>query len=611
MCPRQKARLVNDLELLRRYEPVLRFTYGELFFPCAVDPYVERSSLWRREPDGKLKQIVAPHALTLERLAEHREIEPGQTLFLQFVQEPLEGIPYQRWKHRVGRPRFQAPGRLARVGIAARLLDSFFSLSLLLRGTVPGGTTGAAAIQYSEIMSRRPQYVYYGRVTREGGYIILHYLFFYAMNDWRTSFHGVNDHEADWEQIFVYLAEQPEGPPTPEWIAYASHDYTGDDLRRRWDDPTIVREGDHPVVFVGAGSHSSYFERGEYLHDVQLAFLKPLYSALHIGERLWRNVLRQGDPEALVDRIEGFLSVPFVDYARGDGLAVGPGHDAAWSPVLICDDTGWVHEYRGLWGYDARDPLAGETAPGGPKFNRDGTVRQTWHNPLGWSGLHKVAPTPLATNTLRLHLAELGVELVGTESKIEQLVQALPQLDLEVRALQKSNHSQELRRQQETELRNQSDALNDLFTTRAALAERIRATKLFLQQIEKTGNFGDPQGHIRRRRVPESETVLQQSKLAEGWAALSIGLLLFLFIGLMLSGVASWIAVLALVIGMFLLVEAFLYGKLERLLLNATIILAVLATGVLLWEFFWYVLIAGAVALATLIITDNVRELRG
>lgn len=602
---------MSDLELLRRYEPVLRFTYGELFSPCAVDPYVEKSSLWLRGSTGRLEQVVPSDRLTLDTLAEHHEIEPGQTLFLQFVQEPLEGVSYQRWKHRVGRPRFQAPGRLARVGITARLLDSFFSLSLLLRGTVPGGTTGAAAVQYAEIMARRPEYVYYGRVTREGGYLILHYLFFYAMNDWRTSFHGANDHEADWEQVLVYLAEQPDGEPLPEWVAYASHDYSGDNLRRRWDDPTITRDGDHPVVFVGAGSHSSYFEKGEYLHSVQLVFLKPLFSALHIGERLWRNVLRQGDPEALVDRIEGFLSVPFVDYARGDGLTVGPKQEAGWTPVVICDDMGWVHEYRGLWGYDARDPLGGETAPGGPKFNRNGTVRQTWHNPLGWSGLHKVAPTPLAGDTLRQHLAELAAELVATESEIEKVVQALPQLELEGRALQKSNHSQQLLQQQQTTLREQEEALNDLFTARAALAERIRASKVFLKQIEETGDFGDPQGHIHRRHMPQSETVVQQSKLAEGWAALSIGLLLLFFVGLMLSGVASWIAILALVIGMFFLVEAFLYRRLERLALNATIILAVLATGVLIWEFFSYVLIAGAVALATLIITDNVRELRG
>lgn len=78
-----------------------------------------------------------------------------------------------------------------------------------------------------------PRRVYYARVVREGGYIILHYMFFYPMNDWRSSFYGVNDHESDWEQIFIYLADDNQDHPTPRWVAYASHDFTGDDLRRR------------------------------------------------------------------------------------------------------------------------------------------------------------------------------------------------------------------------------------------------------------------------------------------------------------------------------------------------------------------------------------------
>ena len=31
---------MSDLDLLRQYEPILRFTQGELFFPRAVDEYV-------------------------------------------------------------------------------------------------------------------------------------------------------------------------------------------------------------------------------------------------------------------------------------------------------------------------------------------------------------------------------------------------------------------------------------------------------------------------------------------------------------------------------------------------------------------------------------------
>ena len=46
------ARDADDLELLRRYEPILRFTHGELFFPMPAELYVEASTCWparRRE----------------------------------------------------------------------------------------------------------------------------------------------------------------------------------------------------------------------------------------------------------------------------------------------------------------------------------------------------------------------------------------------------------------------------------------------------------------------------------------------------------------------------------------------------------------------------------
>ena len=210
----------------------------------------------------------------LKKLAEFKEVSTGHTLYLQLVEKPLEALEYQQWLRRAERPVFHAPGRLARVGLLSRLLGSLFNLTLLLRGTVPGGTAAAVDIKYREMRQRDPRYVYYGRVIREGGYVILHYLFFFAMNDWRSSFYGVNDHEADWEQVFVYLSEEKEGDPEPRWAAYASHDFSGDDLRRRWDDPELRKFDDtHPMIFAGAGSHASYFELGEYKMSVEPAFL--------------------------------------------------------------------------------------------------------------------------------------------------------------------------------------------------------------------------------------------------------------------------------------------------------------------------------------------------
>ena len=40
--------------------------------------------------------------------------------------------------------------------------------------------------------------------------------------------------------------------------------------RRRWDDPDLTIEGEHPVIFAGLGSHSGAHLAGEYLttHDI-------------------------------------------------------------------------------------------------------------------------------------------------------------------------------------------------------------------------------------------------------------------------------------------------------------------------------------------------------
>ncbi len=90
----------------------------------------------------------------------------------------------------------------------------------------------------------------------------------------------------------------------PVWIACAAHDYTGDDLRRRWDDPLLVKEGDHPVLHAGAGSHASYFERGEYLTIVPLPALRGVKGLLGAIRDLWRDILRQPDPGDLATSLE-------------------------------------------------------------------------------------------------------------------------------------------------------------------------------------------------------------------------------------------------------------------------------------------------------------------
>ncbi len=305
--------------------------------------------------------------------------------------------------------------------------------------------------------------VYYGRVIREGGYIILHYLFFFPMNDRRSSFHGVNDHESDWEQILIYLTEDGELDPQPQWVAFASHDFSGDDLRRRWDDPEVEKsEGTHPVIYAGAGSHASYFAKGEFLMQVAPAFLVPLRDIGIALDRLWTNTLRQGTPLNLEKAIQALQGIPFVDYARGDGRSIGPGQMDKWSPILIGDQDGWVDGYRGLWGLDTWDPLGGERAPSGPKYNRDGSVRLSWRAPLAWAGLDKVLPPRQALAAMEQFLTDLRSEQSLLIAQIDSQREQVRKLELEVEILRSTEYLSRLVVQRELDLNEAEAKLQDV-----------------------------------------------------------------------------------------------------------------------------------------------------
>ena len=148
------------------------------------------------------------------------------------------------------------------------------------------------------LLANDDRHIYHGRVVKEGGWIILQYWFFYLYNNWRSGFNGANDHEADWEMVCVYLAHDAEVTCGPSG-GLASHDYTGDDLRRRWDDPEIQKVGNHPVIFVGAGSHGSYFSAGEYLTELELKFLAPAARLVEFVAGRWRAIQSRSDPDEL------------------------------------------------------------------------------------------------------------------------------------------------------------------------------------------------------------------------------------------------------------------------------------------------------------------------
>jgi uncharacterized small protein (DUF1192 family) len=614
----------DAVDLLRRFEPVLRSTKGNRFYPMDVESYVRACSLWVQRPDEEAVCVVPDGKLTLENIAQQPHDESGAVHFLKFTDlrdlkrpasrggrfkvfrsRAARGFKESREAFRAGR------GRLARVGYFSRFIDAIYSISLLARGRVPGEAAAAASVAYERIMAEHEHYKYHGRVVRQDGWVILQYWIFYPFNDWRSGFFGANDHEADWETVFVYLSESGAGEVSPEWVAYAAHDYTGDNLRRRWDDPEVEKVGEHPVVYIGAGSHASYYAPGEYLTELTLPLPARVARAAGAMRDFWRERMGQyaGDDEE--DGPSSHLRIPFVDYARGDGLTIGPGGDREWSPPRLMQDPppAWVAEYRGLWGLYARDPFQGENAPAGPMYNRDKTVRRGWYDPVGWAGLDKVPPPDEALEAVLDRHREIEARCAALQVEIDGKSRQLKKLGVEVAAMRDRSHldiSYETETKRVGELSKEVDRLRAQLATDEAVAESL---KDYADRL-RTGEREPPRAHITRAHQPASETELRLSRVAEAWAAVSVSLMLISFVGIALFEREHLISMLVISIALFAFVEAGFRGRLVKLISSVNIGLAVVAALILVYEFFWQLVVAVVLILGLYVLWDNLRELR-
>jgi hypothetical protein len=599
----------TDVDVLRAFEPIVRYTQGEKFFPMDVERYLRACSLWLYIPDGSDEEVVAEGALTMEALVQRRDAPFGSLFYLRFIgtldlQESAQALIGQRQLAKRQQSEFHAGvGRLARGGLLPRLGDGLFSLSLLLRGNVPGATAAAAALKYADLRERDEQYIYQGRVVRQSGWTICQYWFFFAYNPWRSGFHGVNDHESDWEMISVYLYEDA-GELIPEWVAYASHDFHGADLRRRWDDRSdleLIEQ--HPVVYAGAGSHASYFRRGEYQAEVPIpAPQRVRWLAEKLGG-FWRTTLGQ------VDDTHSPLRIPFIDFARGDGLAIGPGQANEWTPNLIDETTPWASKYRGLWGLYAQDPISGENAPAGPMYDRDGSPRPSWFNPLGFAGLDQVPPPPLELDLLERECARLETRQSELDRLIPGETAILQEFGVRLRSMHGSPHLATEAAKLEAEAAAQAAELTALRKERPeneAVLEGLR------RRIERRRTRGadDPRAHIRRAAEPVPASKMRFNRAAELWAALSISLLLFGLAAVILVAPGNvWAALVTLVI-LLVVGESILRGTFIRTVNRVAVVLALIAVVVLLNHYRELTLVALLIGLAVFLLYQRLRELR-
>jgi hypothetical protein len=372
--------------LHEKYVPILQFARGERFFPMAVDDFLRYSVLRQR---GVERPLVRERRITPGLL--RRAYEGRLDVFVQSVPSSLaDQNVAAMWSRDVLESVVDLSYRTSRwqQGLA-RVAYSWFSaktapatqlfwwnnlvMSLLGQGkqssqdlprlNLPPEIRQAALANYERSQTQGPGYTYYYRTTRDAEYLCLQYWFFYGYNDWATTFGGMNDHEGDWEGLYLFFELDPAGRPTepPAYVTFVGHHSR---LTKPWVHRDVTREGNHPVAYVAAGSHATYPERKRYE----------------------------------IMKIYGL-----VDDATGDGLAIQP---SDWRPGVDLDAAPWASAFLGGWGTRYWLPvewakgalgslrskvdefgLPGVSAPRGPRYSDDGSERPNWTRAVDWAGV--------------------------------------------------------------------------------------------------------------------------------------------------------------------------------------------------------------------------------
>lgn len=576
----------SDLDLLRRFEPIVRFNEGEYFLPASVESFVQRAELWERTGPSSTRMVAPAGALDLDTLVDRTDGHVAQH-FLRLVSARPTRAEYFGWQHRRDRPRFRPETRLGRVGVLTRLVDAAARVSLLARGRTPRGAQAAAAMLDRD----RPDHgdhPYYGRVVRNAGYVVLQYWFFSYFNDWRSRAYGVNDHEGDWEQVTIYLVEE-DHDVRPVWIAYSTHDEHGANLRRRWDDPDLTLVDGHPVVFAGLGSHAGAVLPGEYLITVRTHRLGRLTA-------IARRISRFFQPWTYDENTRTGVGIPYVEYNRGDGVAIGPGTAAGWRPVVIDDTTPWVRSYTGLWGDDTNDPFGGERGPAGPRYERSGTVRISWADPVGWSALDAVAPTEAERRAV-------------IDARLDELTAEEHDLTTRRAVLRGQLRADRIAAVADTTVEQQS--LADLAARAVENADQqVRLAAL------RDGDVVEehPHAHLTHRPTPLTVDPKQRRQVLRIWATVSTPLLFVLLALIVRSTDRSILGSAVTLFVIVLAIEALSRRRLATYLVRVALIVAFLSFGGLIvagliasWRTTVAVLL---IALAVVFLVLNLRELR-
>jgi hypothetical protein len=177
---------------------------------------------------------------------------------------------------------------------------------------------------------------------------------------------------------------------------------------------------------------------------------------------------------------------------------------------------------------------------------------------------------------------------------------------LDAQALRGADHLMTVYEHQLTELEKEQVKLQAMQKERTQAIRMQRALRLRLVSIEE----GDWGAHIQHAHHPEPP-LSPQRRAIEVWAALSGALALFAIGMVLIFRPENWFTLILLIVFAFGAIESFIRRRLSGYLTTISIILAVIASIILLVEFWQWIILAGLIVVVLFMIRDNMREVLG
>ena len=241
-------------------------------------------------------------------------------------------------------------------------------------------------------------------------------------------------------------------------------------------------------------------------------------------------------------------------------------------------------------------------------YNRDNTIRRAWYDPVGYVGLDKQPPP----NKLMDHMEEQQHNIREEQKELQKGIQEknrrLSELGVLLTAIHQRSQFSSLDQTTQLQIQNVSIELNDLKQRLALNEKRLDALHLYKIRLEN-GEREPPRLHISRPHLPASNLELRASRLAEFWAAISIGLLMIAFVVLVLFFRQHILLGLVALISAFVFIESGFKRQLPQVFNSVAIGLAVVSGLLIIFHFFWPLVIVAVVFAGIFVMWENLREL--